>query len=162
MIRRTSFAAALSAVVLAACGSVTDTVAFNVPPQYHSKASFGPFMQLWQTPDEKSVMMLMAIPGEMDMNKALANAQIKDAKFKKKERITICGNQPADLAQIVGTTGTTVKVGFGAGETTKSNSNIEMLSTVANGKTYFAMYAWPLKATADPQAEAALRGICSK
>lgn len=162
MIRRTSISAALAAVVLAACGSVTDSVQFNVPSQYHSKASFGPFMQLWQTPDEKSVMMLMVIPGEMDMNKALNDAQIKDAKFKKKERITICGNQPGDLAQIVGTTGTTVKIGVGTGETTKSDSNIELLSTVANGKTYFALYAWPLNAKADPQAEAALRGVCPK
>ncbi len=162
MIRPLPLAAAVLAVALAACGSVTDSVKFNVPPRYESRASLGPFMQIWETPDKKSMMMLMAFPGQADVNKAMSDAKIDNSKVKKHERITICGNQQADFVQAEGATGTNVKLGMGAGETTKSNSNIDMLVTRANGKTYFAMYAWPLRDAADPQAEAAVRGVCSK
>ena len=162
MIRRTSLAAALSAVVLVACGTVTDSVKFSVPPKFESKASLGPFMQVWQTPDQKSVMMLMAFPGELDMNKALEKAKVTDVKFRKRERITICGNQAADYAETVGTTSTDVKLGVGVASGTHSDSNIDMLATVANGKTYFALYTYPLHNTADAAAVAALRGVCAK
>ncbi len=162
MIRRLPLGAAVLAIAVAACGSVTDSVKFNVPPQYESKASFGPFMQIWETPDKKSTMMLMAFPGKADVNKALTDAKVTDAKVKKHERITICGNQPADFVQAEGTTGTSVSIGMGAGQSMKNNSNVDVLVTVANGKTYIALYAWPLNASADPQAEAAVRGVCSK
>ena len=95
--------------------------------------------------------MLMAFPGKADVNKALTNAKVTDAKVKKHERITICGNQPADFVQAEGTTGTSVSIGMGAGQSMKNNSNVDVLVTVANGKTYIALYAWPLNASADPK-----------
>ena len=162
MIRRTSFAVVLSAAVLAACGSVTDSVKFNVPSNYQSEASIGSFMQVWKTPDEKSVMMLMAFPGELDLNKAMQNAKITDVKFRKREHITICGNQSADYAETTGVTSASVKIGVGTASGTNTDSNVDMLATVANGKTYLAMYTYPLHSAADNSAVAALHGLCAK
>jgi hypothetical protein len=119
-------------------------------------------MHVWQTPDQKSVMMLLAFPGELDMNKALQNAKVSDVKFRKKERITICGNQAADYAETTGVTSTDVKLGVGVASGTHTNSNIDMLATVVNGKTYLAMYTYPLHGAQNAEAVAALRGVCAK
>ena len=162
MMRLTSLAVVAAAALLAACGSVTDSVKFDVPPQYTSAASLGPFMQVWESRDKTSMMMLMAIPSEIDLDKAMNSAQIKDAKIKKRERITICNGQKADYAELAGTTSTDIQLGLGAKKTTTRVSNIDFLATVANGKTYVAMYAWPLKDAPNPQSEAALRGLCAK
>ena len=162
MMRRTMIVAALAAAVLAACGNVTDSVQFNVPPEYHSKANIGPFAQVWESPDRKSVMLLAAIPAPIDIDKALKNADVSNTKPHENERITICGNQPANYVEETGTTGTDIKVGINEGQSTKTNSNIHMLTTTANGKTYIALYAYPLHAKPDPQADSALRGVCAK
>ncbi len=162
MIRRTSFAAVFSVAVLAACGSVTDSVKFDAPPKFQSKASIAGFMQVWQTPDEKSTLMLMGFPGELNLDKALQNAKVTDVKFRKKERIDICGKQPADYAEMTGTTSTNVKIGVGVASGTHTESNIDMLATVANGKTYLAMYTYPLNAAPDSSAVSALHNVCAK
>jgi hypothetical protein len=155
-------AAATAATLLAACGSVTDSVGFHVPSHYETRVSFGPFMQIWSTPDERSTLMLMQFPTNVDINKALNSAEIKDAKIEKREKITICGNQAADFAHIVGTTSTDIKIGVNAGKSTTRASNIDFLATAVNGKTYFALYVWPLKDAPNPESEAALRGVCAK
>lgn len=162
MMRWRIVAAAFSAVALTACGSVSDSVNFQAPPNYVSKAAIGPFMEVWMTPDSRSALIVMQFPGEVDLNKAMDSADVKNARNVKRQQITICGNQPAMLAQMTGTVGSTVKIGIGEGATKTDNSNIELIVTKAAGHSYFGMYAWPINARPDPASEAAVRGLCAK
>lgn len=151
------FLVAAAVAVLTACGSATDAVTFQAPPSFHSKASIGPFMQIWEA-GPHNVLILMSLPVQTDINKAMDQANLKDAKVQKNERIKLCGGtQDAVFAQVEGTATT------GAGDTGKSEpSEIEFVATNVKGKTYMAMYARPLNASADPAAEAAVRNICPK
>ncbi len=162
MMHRKLAAAILGAASLAGCGSVTDSVDFHVPPSYVSRASLGPFMQVWESPDKKSVMMLMQIPASVDLNKAMQNMDIKDATIKKREQLTICGNQPAIFGEVVGATGSRINVGIGNNRARSENSNVDFMITRVNGKSYVASYVWPLHGAPDPTAQASLHGICAK
>jgi hypothetical protein len=150
------FFAAVAVAVLAGCGSASDAVTFEPPPAYHSKASFGPFMQLWEG-SPHTVIMLMSLPVQADLNKAMDQANLKGAKVNKEARIKICGgSQDAIYAEL-------------ESDATKSGnseisgpSQIEFLATDVKGKTYMAMYARPLHNAADPAAEAAIRNVCPK
>lgn len=146
------FGAAIAAIALSACGSATDAVSFNPPPSFHSKASFGPFMQMWQGKDEHEILMLMALPVQGDLNKAMGQSDLKDANAQK---ITICGSQPAMFAEGQGRSRTD-------GSSGTAQSKIEVVATVVRGKTYLAMYARPLHAPADPAAEKAIKDVCPK
>jgi hypothetical protein len=151
------FAACIAAFTLSACGSATDAVSFTAPPGFHTKASLGPFMQMWQGKDERELLILMALPVQGDLNKAMSESDLKDADAKK---ITICGDQAAMFAQgvghgHVGISGTTAS-------TSTEPTNIEVIATVVRGKTYLAMYSRPLKAPADPAAEKAIKDVCPK
>jgi hypothetical protein len=145
-------AASIAALALSACGSATDAVSFTAPPSFHTKASLGPFMQMWQGKDEHEVLILMALPVQGDLNKAMSQSDLKDADAQK---ITICGNQPAMFAQGEGHSRT------GSSSSTET-SKIEVVATVVRGKTYLAMYTRPLKAPADPAAEKAIKDVCPK
>lgn len=162
MMRRTMIAAACSAFALTACGSVSDSIDFHAPATYVSKAAIGPFMEVWMTPDSRSALIVMQFPGEVDLNKAMDSADVKNARNVKRQQITICGNQPAMLAQMTGTVGSTVKIGIGEGATKTDNSNIELVVTRAAGHSYFGMYAWPINSPPDAASEAAVRGLCPK
>ncbi|MDP9110061.1 MAG: hypothetical protein M3M96_00295 [Candidatus Eremiobacteraeota bacterium] len=162
MMRRTMIAAAFSAMALAACGSVSDSVTFHAPPGFVSKAALGPFMEVWESVDNRSALMVMQIPGEVDINKAMSSANVKSAKVVKKQQITICGSQPAVFAELTGTTGSNIKIGIGDGSTKTENSNIDFIVTHANGSSYFGMYAWPIHDAPDPAAQSAIRALCAK
>lgn len=140
---------------LTACGSATDSVTFQPPSNFHSKASFGPFMQMWES-GPRNVIMLMSLPVQTDLDKAVREADLKDARVRKNERIKICGgSQDAVFAQIEGESST-------AGDEPKQPSEIEFLATNVKGKTYLAMYLRPLHTAADTAAEAAIRDVCPK
>ncbi len=149
------FAAAIAAIALTACGSATDAVTFTAPSSFHSKASLGPFMQMWQGKDGRELLILMALPMQGDLNKAMSQSDLKDADAQK---ITICGNQPAMFAQGVGHG----HVGVSTSNTTTEPSKIEVVATVVRGKTYLAMSSRPLKAPADPAAEKAIKDVCPR
>ncbi|MEO9170109.1 MAG: hypothetical protein ABI282_09920 [Candidatus Baltobacteraceae bacterium] len=161
MMRRTRCAGVLAALTLAACGSVSDSVDFHAPAGYVSKASLGSFMQVWQSSDGKSALMVMQLPGEVNFERAMNSADIKNATVKKREQITICGNQPALFAEV---TGTSANVKLSGDEVTakRERSNIDFLVTHGHGNSYFAMYAWPLKDAPNPAAQSAIRDLCAK
>ncbi|MDQ2866337.1 MAG: hypothetical protein M3R51_08935 [Candidatus Eremiobacteraeota bacterium] len=162
MMRLRVSAVILCATAFAACGSVSDSVDFHAPPNFVSKASLGPLMQIWQSNDSRSVLIVMKIPGEIDIDKAMNSADIKSAKPISRKNITICNGQRAVLSEMVGTTGGNVKLGIGAGESSSENSKIDFMLTHAGGDSYMAMYAWPIHNPPDRAAQAALRGLCAK
>lgn len=151
--------ATASLTALAACGSATDSITFTAPDGFVSKASLGPFMQIWTgTKDEHQVLMLLALPVKTDLNKAISQAQIKGGSMEEGKPITICGNQVAFYAEGTGEAST------GDSSSTKNQkpSKIEILATEVKGKTYVAMYARPLTAPADPAADKAIHNVCPK
>jgi hypothetical protein len=144
--------------LLTGCGSATDSVTFQPPPAFHAKASFGPFMQLWEGPPH-TVMMLMSLPVAMDLNKAMSQADLKDATVQKTERMKICGgSQDAIYAEVEGE----AKTDGSSDSPLGRRSEIEFLATNVKGKTYMALYARPLHSAADPAAAAALKNVCPK
>lgn len=163
MKRRVAIAAMFTATAFSACGSVSDSIDFRPPAGYESKASLGPFMELWESPDKRSAIMLMQVPTEVDIDKALNSANVKNSKITARKRITICGHQPAMLLGMTGTTtGSNVKIGIGEGSSKTENSDIDFVMTHLDGKSYFSMYARPIHTVADPSAENAIRGLCAK
>lgn len=138
--------------LLTACGSATDAITFTAPPSFHPKASVGPFMQIWEAKPHAAIV-LMSLPVELDLDKAMDQADIKDARIEKRERITICGAQSAVFAK-------------GQGQESDASENgpseVQFLATNVKGKTYMAIYARPLHSAADPAAEAAIRNLCAK
>lgn len=149
--------AGLSLFALAACGSATDSVTFTAPPGYVSKASLGPFMQIWGGKTPHDVLILMALPVAGDLNKAMDQSSVKGADFKPAQRLTICDNQPAIFAEGHGEMNT-----GGSSDKTTQKSEIEIIATQVKGKTYLAMYGRPLNAPADPAAEKAIKNVCPK
>lgn len=141
---------------VAGCGSASDAVTFQAPPSYQAKASVGPFMQIW-SPERHVALVLIALPVQVDLNKAMTQADLKDAHVQKKEKIKICnGTQDAIFTMLEGNAKTD------ANEPASEPSEIQFLATDVRGKTYMAMYARPLRSTADPAAEAAIRNVCPK
>ena len=147
---------ASAAAFIAGCGSASDAVTFQAPPSYQAKASFGPFMQLWSR-EPHTAIVLIALPVQTDLNKAMSQADLKDTRIQKKEQIKICGGaQDAVFATLEGTAKTDPDA------SDSQPSEIEFLATDVRGKTYMAMYARPLRSAADPAAETAIRNVCPK
>jgi len=143
------------ASLLAACGSASDATAFQAPPGFVQEASLGPFVQIWASPDKKSAMMLTAIPAKLDLDETVSRSTVQDADIKAARKLTICGNQAAYYADIVGTVNTSqTKL--------RRNERIEFLATYFDGKTYMVVYSRPVSAPVDPKADAALRSVCPK
>jgi hypothetical protein len=152
--KRRTIAAAAAVLALAACGNATDNTTFSPPANFHSAASIGPFMQIWES-GPRSVLMLMAMPFKTKIDEAMSQAQIKGSADMKTSKVAICdGKQQAIFASGEGQTSTT--------SSDKTPSEIELIVTEINGKTYMAMYGRPLHAPADAAAEAAIRNVCPK
>jgi hypothetical protein len=148
------FFAVASLCTLVACGSASDSTTFQVPPGYVQQASIGPFMQIWKSGDDKNIIMLMALPVKSALHNAISDADIKDSSINEQKDITICNGQHAYYIDATGTANA-------AGGTTR-RGRVEMVATVAGGKTYLAMYIRPLQAPADPAADAAIKNVCPK
>ena len=145
-------------LALVACGSATDSVTFTAPSSYTSKASLGPFMQIWGGKTEHDVLILLALPVAGVLNKAIDQGQIKSAQLDTTQKITICDNQPAIFAVGKGEMST----GDSSSTSNKEPSALEIIATQVKGKTYLAMYGRPLKSPADPAAEKAIKNVCPK
>lgn len=151
------FAAALCLLTaLTACGSASDAVTFTAPPGYVQKAAIGPFVQVWTAAASDSAIVLTALPTKMDLKEAVTGAGVKDAQIVDQKMISICNHQDALYADMLGGHLTT-----GSGEPA-TPKRIELLATVAGGKSYVVVYARPVKAPADPAAEGAIKNICPK
>jgi len=144
--------------MLAGCGSATDAVTFKPPAGFMSSVSVGPFMQAWSGPNQ-SMLMLMAMPTKIDLQHTISNSTVSNADIEKQMRITICGNQEALYADMVGNPQGNKTPAPGAKE---QKERIEFLATTVSGKTYMAMYLRPLGTPPDPQAESAIRNVCPK
>ncbi len=113
-------------------------------------------MQVWEH-EPHSVLVLISLPVQTDLSKAMSQADLKDGQLQKREQIKICsGSQDALFATGEGES----KVG--PTDSNSKPSEVEFLATNVKGKTYLAMYARPLKSRADPAAQAAIRHICPK
>lgn len=147
-----------TAALLTACGSASDAVTFKAPPGYVAQVSIGPFAQTWQGPHD-GVLMLMAIPKPLDLNKPLQTAPIASGKIERDEAIAICGNQPARYAEM---TASKVVVGSATPDAEDRPEAIDFVATAIGGKTYMAIYIRPVGTAADPAAQAALRNVCPR
>jgi hypothetical protein len=146
-------AALAAAAALAGCGHAADSTTFTAPPNFRSVASIGPFMQIWEAGPENS-LILFALPVKTNLDNAMQQAQVKDVQDMHQSKIAICGGQPAMFMTAQGVASTGAK--------DSPPSQIEMVVTDINGKTFMAMYDRPLHAPADPAAEAAIKNICAK
>jgi hypothetical protein len=150
-----SIAIAAAVVVLAGCGSAADSVTFEAPSGYTQTASIGPFMQIWSGPKQNR-LMLMALPTQVDIHKAVSNSNVQDEHVEQQAQIEICGHQPAYYVSMTGTSSDP------AGSGPKTRHQVDFLATAANGKTYIAMYFRPVGTPADPSAESAIHNVCPK
>ena len=141
--------------VLAGCGSATDSVTFEAPSSYTQTASIGPFMQIWSGPNQNR-LMLMALPTQMDIHKAVSSSNVQDAHVEHEAQVEICGHQPAYYVSMIGTSSDP------GGTGPKARHQVDFLATAANGKTYIAMYFRPVGTPADPSAERAIHDVCPK
>jgi len=144
---------------IAACGSAADGTTFNVPSNYVTQTSLGPFMQIWASGDKKSTLMLFAIPRKLDLSKAhlheMNSSMLENEKDAQVKAITICGDQPAMFVDASGQVNT--------GDIHNPHpKHVEFVMTGIGGKTYMAMYARPIGAGPDPAAEAAIKHVCQK
>ncbi|MBC5815752.1 MAG: hypothetical protein GIW97_04340 [Candidatus Eremiobacteraeota bacterium] len=137
----------LCACILAACGSPSDSIKFAAPKKFGEPKSMFGMMQIWTTPNEREVVMLMKLPVAADPKHALQGSTFKDAQLKKQQSIKICGNQPASYISLL---------------KPQQHQQLDAIMTVAGGSTYMAMYGYPVGSKPDPQAESAIRNLCAK
>jgi hypothetical protein len=156
------FAAAfglLFAATLAGCGSTTDNLDFKVPSGYDAKVNTF-IMSLWTKGDKNnpdSMLMLFKMPVKMDDSKFdsstfTSSGGVKNAKIESTDKIQICGNHPAMLVKMTGT----------SDQNKGKDMDMEMLVTAWGGNTYMAMYGRPHGSTADPAGEDAIKSVCQK
>jgi hypothetical protein len=144
----------VAAALLAGCGHVSDNITFQAPANFHSKASLGPFMQVWEsTPD--SGIVLIALPVATDLNTSMSQANLKDAKVEKRSDISICHGQKAVYMELQGESNA-------GGQKSSHPSEIQFVATNAPGKTVMAMYMRPLHTPPDPAAATAIKNLCPK
>ena len=148
--------AVLALAAVTACGSASDAVTFTAPAGFVEKASIGPFVQVWAEESTDSAIVLTALPTKMDLHEAVQGSGVKGAQIDKEKMITICGNQSALYADLVGG-----HITVGTGKAPKP-MRVELVATVAGGKSYVAVYTRPVKAPANTAAEAAIEKLCPK
>lgn len=146
------------AALLSGCGltsSPAEGLTFAAPSGWQSSPGIMGFAQLW-TPGSNSdeVLMLFRSPREIDRSKVFETGKLKNAKIDRQREVKICGNQPATFF-------------VGSAEASTDNHpdkphHLEVMTTNANGTTYFAMYVYPLNRPPNAQAESALRELCVK
>jgi hypothetical protein len=140
-------ALALCASVLAACGGAGDSIKFAAPKQFGEPKNMMGFMQIWTTPNQKEVLMLMKLPVTANPKSAFQSSTMKDAKILKQEEINICGNQAAKYFSMV---------------KPQQHQQIDAVMSPLGGATYMAMYGYPQGSKPDAQAESAIRDLCAK
>ena len=145
-------------IAAAGCGftsSPADHLTFKPPSGWQGSPGMMGFMQLWKSPgNTDQVLMLFKSPKPLQMNEVFNNADLKDTRVVSMQHMTICGNQPAEFVKAQGTS---------QGLMQKSKEiNVEMMMSNAGGTTYMAMYVYPVGATADGDASAALSELCQK
>jgi hypothetical protein len=151
------------ALLLAGCGSASQSVTFAAPPNFHERASIGSFAQVWETSDKRSVLVLTQLPTQIDLRELLREQGLSGAKVRVKKMIAICGSQPAVYVEAMGTGGGAFNIGIAKVQDSKRTpSAVDFIGTNVNGHTYMAVYTRPLHAPPDPAAEDAIHKVCPK
>lgn len=139
---------------LAACGSVTQGIAFQAPSGWTATpAMFGRF-QMWikSGQDKQLTQMVMLVKGDAASTHAdftnLPPQYSKNVKVMQHGNVTLCGSQQAEQYVAQGT------------DSNGKRSQIEMLSSVVGKDRYIAMYLRPATMTPDASAEAAIHSLC--
>ena len=148
--------AAFAIATIAACSaSPTEGMKFTAPAGWTgTPAVFG--FQLWFNPANKSeFLMLGKLPNKIDISKyafdsSQIKGQIKNASIDKSEDVMICGNQPAKMMSLHGTS-----------SSSNQQEKMEMLVTNVGANSYIAMYGFPGAATANVDAEKAIKNVCN-
>ncbi len=141
-------AAVLCASVLAACGSPGASITFSAPAKFSDSKNILGMAQIWTTPNQKEMLMLMKLPVNADSRKTAFNSPVmKNATIQRQVAIKICGNQPARSFEML---------------QTKKHQHIDALITTTSGSTYMSMYGYPVGSKPDPQAESAIKNLCAK
>lgn len=146
------------AVLPSGCGltsSPAEGLAFTAPSGWQSSPGIMGFAQLW-TPGSNSdeVLMLFRSPREIDRSQVFQSGKLKNTKIDREQEVKICGNQPATY--FVGSAESTT-----GGHPDKPH-HLEVMTTNANGATYFAMYVYPMNQQPNAQAQTALHELCVK
>ena len=148
--------AVVAAATIAACSaSPTEGMKFTAPSGWTgTPAVFG--FQLWFNPANKSeFLMLGKLPKQIPLTEYKFDAsqikgQMKNATVDKAEDISICGNQPAKMMMMHGTSSSTNK-----------NEKMELLVTNVDKNSFMAMYGYPGDGKANADAENAIKNICA-
>jgi hypothetical protein len=135
------------ALALVACSSPAQSVTFKPPAGWAATPSFFGF-QAWHSSDDQA-LVLFKLPVTANMNQALTESNFRQFTVKRRERIVICGKQPAVYL-------------YGASTSDRGPQTVEMIMTTTDGATYMAMYARDTKMRPNAQAEAAIRSLCPR
>lgn len=150
-----AFATMLAAAGCGFTSSPADNITFKAPAGWQASPGIMGFMQLWKAPGNgDEVLMLFRSPKQISTSDVMSSANLKDARVETTQRVTICGNQPAQFLKAQGTA-----QGLG---TKGQNSNVEMMMSNTGGATYMAMYVYPNGGVPNAEATAALRELCAK
>jgi hypothetical protein len=148
----------LAAFALSACGlnaSPAGGLRFQPPPGWRPSPGMLGYMQFWRPPSGvREALMLFRSPKRLSSDDLYSDANMQGA-FKsvtvlRKQNVQICGNQSAVIVQGI------------AISRNDTESRVEMVMATVRGTSYLAMYVRPIEVPANPQAEAALRGLCAK
>jgi hypothetical protein len=116
-------------------------------------------MEIWTKGNDpnQSAILLMKMPVKMDEKNFtmpdLTSAGVKDAKVTSSKRTVICGDQPAMIMTVTGTSS--------KGDSSKPE-DLNMVMTSAAGATYMAMYMRPHGEATDTGAANAINNVCAK
>ena len=143
---------------VAGCGftsSPADHLTFKPPAGWQGSPGMMGFMQLWKAPgNTNQVLMLFKSPKPLQASEVFNNADLKDARVVSMQRVTICGNQPAEFVKAQGTSQGVMQ--------NPKQINVEMMMSNAGGTTYMAMYVYPVGGAPNADATAALSELCQK
>ncbi len=137
-----------AACVLFACSSPTQSVTFKPPAGWEASPSLFGF-QAWHPSDNKQTLVLFRFPVAANVNQALSQSNFRQFNANTRQRIKICGNQPAVFLS-------------GTGTGSQGDQNVEMIITTVKGATYMAIYARDRGLHPNSQAETAIRSLCPK
>jgi hypothetical protein len=151
-------AVAFLVLALTGCGfqsSPAQGLNFTAPPGWKASPGVLGFMQFWRAPvSNGEFLMLFRSPKHLTADDIFSDRGMKDtlqdASIVRKERIAICGGQPATYVEARGSSE--------KGRTDR----VDLVLSDVSGSSYIAMYVRPLVAPPNPLAMASLRELCAK
>lgn len=157
---RFSYALVWCALLIAAAGcgftsSPAEHLTFKPPAGWQASPGVMGFMQFWKPPGNRDeALVLVRSPRPIQVSQVFNSANLKDTKVVSVQHITICGNQPAEFLKAQGTSQALAQK--------SKDVTAEIVVSNAGGASYMAMYVYPMNATPNSDADAALRELCQK